>query len=93
MADLPVIIDATAVHATGNAWLAGFSGLTDSFLSGFDMKIFDSPISSLPFFAYGFFLKKDACGTSTLQIRFFDKSSPHLPSDAKPTVQLSYPAA
>jgi hypothetical protein len=93
MADLPIDLYATAVLTTGTAWEVNFLGVTDQFLSGFGVEVYIIPQIRLPFFTTELFLTKDPQGTSTLQIRFADKSDPPTPSTEKPTVHLHYPAA
>ena len=93
MADLPIDLYATAVLTTGTAWEVNFSEVTDQFLSGFAMEIYDIPQIRLPFFTTEIFLTRGVDDTSTLQIRFADKSAPPIPSTEKPTVHLHYPAS
>lgn len=92
--DAPIVLREPAVCTTGTAWAVSFPKLTDQFLTGFAIQCYIFEQLPLPFFVVEFFLRKDASGgTSTLEIRFQDKSllKPVEPN-SKVTVQLYYPA-
>jgi len=90
LADLSIDLYATAVLTTGTAWEVIFPGMTDQFLSGFAMEVYNIPEVRLPFFATEFFLTKETDGTSTLQIRFADKSNPPTKSNRAPSLPRAF---
>ena len=95
MVSAPIIKTQQAVWTTGTAWAVSFTGLTDGMLAGgFAIECYLIPQYTIPFYITEFFVTKEAGGaTSTVQIRFADRSVPNpVPTNANVTVQIYLPA-